>query len=799
MSFRLNGVYMSDSLLRSYLLGRANPSEVIKYTQGNGDGASSPLIRKLNVVIPEVYPDTFVKKFMDRVNENNIDQLSSVLLLNKSHLLALMYLSYDNRLSNDTLSQVLNSNNDRNRTEILLSLLDEKETERIDIFGPLITLLNSLPRVNNYGEPSTLGKKPNDIIQELTNSRKEIELKPGLSTINFGNYFYKLDSNIPFKYCGKWGINKYAYNTSDSTLTFTPIDSMNLSRSSPGSLAVFQQTGSLASRVPRISGWDSFWESWGKALLFGGGYATVVAMWRADLLANIVFNVPIDKYFEEYKLGVSIGEWWYDEKIQSKFDKYKFELRYDRIIADAFSISLIDYVSDRYKKRSEFVDVTKPNYEEIVMRSAVPHVRAAIGNVAKSFEYGDNNIWTGHEYSENESEKGTYNVYTKILNEVNSDNTVVNRSTYTAYNDLIENDSSGYKYGDLISNSNSKNVEFGYKGDTTPELKLTQSSLNNVEAKNLATVLNIFSSVTNRVFSTTNDSGNKLKQEIFFDSDIFLDNYNFMTRLIGSHRSSGKSDIIKDYGDLIDFDILLISSFIENFGTVDFGNTILKIIKKFSSNINITDDATSRFINLADLDNNNAKTMIQNYLKIFSGVTKENKSYIIDTNSSNIDIIKEYFAIRVITNYLSYLADDEKDVDALKESVMSITALDEEIYHLLYIIRHCIIDAKTIRNELLSNSIVTSLKEDPTGTNASIRSLYKNITSILLRNSSFMYGLYTNNQSSPDSFGATEGDSKFLRILSMIFLGEVGTLTIDAGRNRLQKITDLETTYRDLD
>ena len=932
MGFLLNSsLYIDDTLLRQYLLGKVDPIQ----SHGSAEMIEGGTIiaRKLNVKIPDLDTQSLVNTIINKININNIDVISSIMSLDRFHIIAIAYLIYEGRLSEENFYKILNSNNDNNRTEILLSLLTEKNNDKIDIFGPLLNTVKKMTGYQNPGEMNSIGVVKDDVIKKL----HEQTLKALSVNINYGNYFYKLNDSV-LSYCGNWELKTLEVNDHPSifgedtinirfpddadgkvrsckkyhiTLSNKKEEDIKLTNDMPGSKAMFQRSDSLHDRVPKVSGFEDFWVTWGEAILslgtiFNGetmGYTKVFNLWIKDtvrLESLVVMDMygslrsypyltsdyPLDKYAEDYKLGYSFADWWFNDKISDRFKKSHLKLRTDRVIADATAISLMNNITEKYENRLVDATYTKSDYNEIVKRSAIPHIRAGIGSYYEldedSLYYTDSKILKFKKdisiYSDStgSSEIGTFNIYRRLIDPLYDRGSLKHEDYYDELFRLQPPEDSNYTIGydyytyvdgfntfednnrrykrdkgflgfkiladHNLSNSYSDGYLLEYrpnfsidgrvivdadnivtKADPAVESKENfiiewetfrfTDYLNDfigdsvddamVKIKNTEYMINLLSDFTNTNVEMTINKETEETSELVINhlekvpqkENYIMENYYFINNLF----SNSEKSISNVYGDLLDFNILIDEGKnIINFGTMDINSSILKILNTVFSQ----DEKIVRYVSVDDITNPEDN----NIVKILRDVYDALLAYDISTNNSSLyDATVQYYALRILLNYLKkYLLDSSKDENSFAETTMVVSDLDLEIYRIIFYIRHFMIEGPSVYQDIQKSECAEKLVNDPTGTNVAIDSMYNQVKNYGDINSAFTYALFSNNVTSVDSFAASGDemtDTDIERILHVIFGGGFkGLIELEnsLGINRLAKITELKTSFSEL-
>ena len=209
MGFYLNNEYISDSYLRYKLLNNnKNPESNIIIPNNNIvsiQTAITPedkdLLNKLNAEILETNNEELINRLFDMFSQSNFDMYSALSSLTRSHLLAILYLLYEGRITERGIKDIICSSNHHTRTEILLSYLKPEEvTEFVDLFKPLRTVMQKMVNFKNPRDLESPEEKREKFSDITNHTLKKSELK-----FVFGNYFYADKGlNSPFSYCPIW-------------------------------------------------------------------------------------------------------------------------------------------------------------------------------------------------------------------------------------------------------------------------------------------------------------------------------------------------------------------------------------------------------------------------------------------------------------------------------------------------------------------------------------------------------------------------------------------------------------------
>lgn len=198
MAFYLNGNYISDSYLRYNLLHNNKAPEITDEINGNViDGEINiltddvkKLAEKLGLDFTEITTDTLLNRLVDIINLKNINAYSTLTNITKTHLITILYLLYEGRITEKEIMQIFSSTNYKNRTELLLSLLYEDNSKNIDFFLPL---KNYTSKMTNYSNPYEFESKNFGKIlkkENLINNLSTYKFNGITQYIKYGNYFY---------------------------------------------------------------------------------------------------------------------------------------------------------------------------------------------------------------------------------------------------------------------------------------------------------------------------------------------------------------------------------------------------------------------------------------------------------------------------------------------------------------------------------------------------------------------------------------------------------------------------------
>lgn len=193
MGFTLNDNYINDSYLRSQLLNNQGFSNVFEEFNNNGldddytgmTDEKEDLFFKLNVYKRKLSMDDLLNFLDDLITNENIDLYSSLISMNSTHLLSVLYLLYEGRIVEEDIEKILSSSTFKGRTELILSYLNQSyEDNYIDIFLPLKDAIRDKMHFKNPTEKS---------YYEIKNIRKELKnkiLNLKTQSLSYGNFFY---------------------------------------------------------------------------------------------------------------------------------------------------------------------------------------------------------------------------------------------------------------------------------------------------------------------------------------------------------------------------------------------------------------------------------------------------------------------------------------------------------------------------------------------------------------------------------------------------------------------------------
>lgn len=195
-----NKIYINEDYLRNRLL-TLSPNNKID-SQPSINNNSTLFLKKINIELPVFTSNDCVNILMKNINDDNIDILSGLLSVEKSHLLALAYLLYEGSISIDNIKTFLEMSTNKTRSEYLLSLIKTENT-KVNIFGGLFNSIQKLSNVNNKIEASK------DRYLNNLESLKKFDISSAVLPYSiYNNSEYNYYTNIiKNKYTITWGFD----------------------------------------------------------------------------------------------------------------------------------------------------------------------------------------------------------------------------------------------------------------------------------------------------------------------------------------------------------------------------------------------------------------------------------------------------------------------------------------------------------------------------------------------------------------------------------------------------------------
>lgn len=729
-----NTTYISDSYLRRELLNNNKLSEA---TVQMLDSSEEVLLKKLGVEIPIVSVDEMLKTFTDLLSKDNIDKLSVLLNFNRSHLLAVFYLYYSARISLKDIEQIISASSYQTRSELLLSYLNEQDSESINIIMPLLELIRKLSNYKNKYELSSIGYSKETALNKLKNSK----LSNKSYTINQGNYFYenfsRNDGKSLLEKCDRWkGIK-------------LPDDN--------DSKRVFPRSGTELSTFETMSS------------NLGNGSFRGWEMWLNEGLYNPqkLFNSSPSKYAEVATASLRFGKWWHkwwaslfskgEVTIGSRFTDRTINVDRGRVEEDTLSSLLGNQLILRYQDRlpsNRKIDLPSENIINNTIKEAfrVNFNHGLRKGIAKNdIENYDNDDYNNDGLSDTivnifsvydqlilgsiygSDRKRYYRLKPKITNYTLTNNDAVNTPLHL----------SGDAIGDItaeIEVSGTGLSPFKYT-EHTGYIDLFREDENPTKAR--IEIANSLSDITNVKYSI-NDSGELIKENtglylenhyfiknhlsyIPFDFDFTTDDLNFESLVTTLQFKKNGETIIKSLSSLLENWVSSIYNFINmsknsiysSYSSPKFYD--LTHLLKYDYLI----DDNGKFVNFGTTDFYSAITKLLNQNNIspqFSLMSIQNdpygtvnifKQYIDSINftpSSNDEKFITSIALDMLKKYIDYLLDPEND-DI--ESVLIVDNFYNRLYKLLFVYRHSILLLPEIRRAVSSTAMYNRLMNDP--------------------------------------------------------------------------------------
>lgn len=725
-------VYISDSYLRREILNGTKSSIA---TSQLLDTRENLLLTKLGVKIPIVSIDELLDVFFKYINKDNIDELSVIMDFNRSHMLSILYLLYQSRISIDDVKDIISSSSYNTRSEMLLSHLSEQGGDSINVLMPLFELMRKL---SNYSNRFELAETKGSM-ESIKNSLSTSKIDNLTYVINQGNYFYenlsRNDGKSLLKYCNKWN-NIPLPNDGKST-------------------SMFPRSDSALSSYSFVNAATSLGNASTTSLNF---------VYTENLISrSVLFDSNFDKFKRITSASLRFGKWWHywwesafdfkleDVTVGTKFTARSIKLEKGDVEADAISTLLAEHVKDKFNKRlnrNELNNINK-KADDIIKHSMAVHFNHGlrlgiddddIGSIGGVYSQNIYNIYSMYDSLINNTSRYRYS----RLNPSLGSTTLLNSSINTP---LCLN-------GDAVG-ADTEKVTIERKGR---DLKYTMHTgyidiLGDDTSPNNILIANTFSNITNVNYSL-DEEGKVIKNEknIPLNNRYFIKNHlsylpidfeinikdlallpfvelisingasssimssinnlkDYLTSIVENIKSSTSRSYTTPsfYGlsHLFKYDYLMAKdddgAYFANFGTTDFYTPLVELITR--NNINTEFDLET----------------IQNDPYGAIGVLKSNIDVLYDSFTPETD--KEKFvtihSLNMLKKYIdNYLLNDEtEDI----EVVLRTDAFYYKVYVLLFLMRHSVISLKDVRNAIFKSNAYIRLNNDPFRDNTAIR------------------------------------------------------------------------------
>lgn len=196
MAIYLNNNFLSDSILKYKLSNSFRKNTSNEYTASvNNERVTEFLERITEEEINEISNKEAIDSFFENFPLDENETCTSILNFDKLHIETIIYLNATKRLNKETLDRILNSETYENRTELLISLLNQDN--EINPFNPLYKAADKkIEKID-----VKIGKKSNKYLNEnifYSNFKKDTFL-----SLNYGNFLTAKVGNkntIPVKY-----------------------------------------------------------------------------------------------------------------------------------------------------------------------------------------------------------------------------------------------------------------------------------------------------------------------------------------------------------------------------------------------------------------------------------------------------------------------------------------------------------------------------------------------------------------------------------------------------------------------
>lgn len=696
MSFYLNGNYISDSYLRYLLLHNEKEPDLREEINGNDTaGVESEvdyikrLLSKLNFEITELNTEGLLIRLKDVLTRQNLNIYSTLTSLTKKHLLAVLYLLYEGRITEKDVIQIISSTNVKSRTELLLSFLKTPaNTQYIDFFKPL---LNHASKMAYYINPYE--KEPTEkttIFSDVQNTY--INHVDG--TLSFGNYYYAdKGKDSLFQYCN----SLYIGNT-----VYTEIKDSNI-------LPDSKYKSMLTNNSFNINNFDS-----NKTRITLFNLLTPIYSW-----VKVIRETELEVYFnrqttlERYTYNNSrlLFKYSINPEYLNSFNKYKEVI--DR------GYGLLSFLDDELDKDRVI------NKTEGIKKFSERLANAVFSG--KKFGY---NVSFSKENANHLLKLDLSNVYMYSLNEslIKVSNEIFKNRTNVRFKNII-----------VTSEEVKTSIQKGYKQEFDSAIVRERIGDSNSESivsridvpTNRISNRNVFSDYGFEInYEGEPDYATPLKELFNFnltktnglESDInFLSLFLNVQNSVGEYyKNSNVSNLLKN---IIDLDILIDDSKeVVNFGTTNLSNILLDMARQVSSDIKFTVEDLTGDISYVK------QKFIDNY-----------KDLKVKTEANFYDMFLFYISKDIIGNYILYLFPDVElegrmctisEFDSLK-SVFNIknSSLDStdsdvrnsvslfSIYVRIFKLRHMIMNLKTVENRIVKNNLFIKMLSDPCNCN----------------------------------------------------------------------------------
>lgn len=750
-----NLIYISDSYLRYAILNNDKvPSSIVNVP----DPSSELILNKLGVEIPMIGMDEIIDCFIGMINKSNIDKLSIILEFNRSHILAIFYLLYSNRIGPDGLDLILSASSYQSRSELLISYLREQDDGTIDILMPMFELIRKLSGYKNKWELASTGES----IASVTNKLNNWKLDSKYMLLNQGNIFYEYNernqktrkgANISLlKYCDKWkGINLDTYSGLSKT-----IKDNNMS---------FENAA------------DNLWVA--KDIHY---YS-----YESDDIKKELFNSSKEKFREINRIATKFTNAWkrYRTANGKNYDHFgeaycKKKLAVNRaaieedLIAELAGTAAINKFNNRTNPNCKKVKFSSDEIESSIMNAFRVHFNHALRS-----SVDDDDIYK-NSYKKDVASKNVFSLYDNMINKNDIKYSVakVEKLKVAGSNDKISQFTSclpimigtpfslyGYPVGKLVKDTNDVNlfgttISFKYDTYTGYIDILPEKDTTDLEIK--AEILNKLSNLTavkyDGIENITEEDGTVRPSLIRKHTGVNLTNHYFAKSHV-THKPTEFDFSIVDTNiktmayalametDIESLALLSLESFLEAtltaietakstpvspYNKPDFYN--LKTLLKYDYLITDLDSSngTGKFSNFGTVDFFNT---IKTFLEKNNILTVGTKTDIIADPRGNIRVILETlestefkpntfedcfilsYGINIVKQYLEYLLDDNnKDI----ESCLKVSEFYYNLYKLSYLYRHTLLSVLPVISEYISNPLYIRLDENPMHDNKQI-------------------------------------------------------------------------------
>lgn len=186
MAFYLEGTYIDDAYLRKKILD----NDQVSIEKNNSSyKKNEKIFKKIGIEIEDVKYEDLLSILERQFSDDELDEYSALLNLNKTHIIAILYLLHEGRIGIKEVKEILHSTSYRTRGEALVEYLVENEDSDIDIFKALKV---ECGKMSNYTNPSEIS---NEKLSSLKDDLEKIKLNDNEVRLPYGAIYYMKKNN----------------------------------------------------------------------------------------------------------------------------------------------------------------------------------------------------------------------------------------------------------------------------------------------------------------------------------------------------------------------------------------------------------------------------------------------------------------------------------------------------------------------------------------------------------------------------------------------------------------------------